>query len=79
MKIDPPRLYWTSKATDFDKEIWYESSPGECGSLWFPYASQFLEQFPRIACRVFWLLIMTCKLIEAHPPVYPNLICMIEK
>ena len=73
------RLYWTSRETNFDKEIWCETSPGCCGSMWFPYATQFLTKFPRIAVRVFWLMV---KLSEAlnifitnYPPVCPNLLC----
>ena len=57
MKIDSPRLYWTSRKTDFDKEIWYEESPRCCGKMWFPYATQFMTKFPRLAVRVFWLCI----------------------
>ena len=51
------RLYWTSRETDWDKDIWYERSPGCCGRMWFPYAEKFMTCFPRIAVRVFWICI----------------------
>ena len=79
MKTDPPRMYWTSKAINFEKEVWYESSSGCCDSMWFPYATQFMTRFPRLAVRVFWSLIMIRRLIEAHPPLYPDLIRCIGK
>ena len=72
MKIDPPRLYWTSRKTDFDKEIWYEKSPGVCDSMWFPYATYFLGHFPKIAVRVFWLMIKMKKIWNAFVTNYPN-------
>lgn len=72
-------IYWTSRKTDFDKEIWYEKSPGCCGSMWFPYAEQFLQKFPWLAVRVFWLQMKFVKALNAfiinYPPVYPNLPC----
>ena len=72
------RLYWTSRATDFDKEIWYEKSPGHCDSMWFPCATQFLQKFPRLAVRVFWLLIKIKEIwnvfILMYPTPYPNLL-----
>ena len=74
-----PTLYWTSRATDFDKEIWYESEPGCCEGMWFPFAEKFMRNFPKTAVRTFWLCIMIHKLIAIHPPLYPNLICIIER
>ena len=73
-----PSIYWTSRHTDFDKEIWYESSPGCCDSMWFPYAEKFMTRFPRLAVRVFWSLIQIRKawnvFIMNYPSPYPNLI-----
>ena len=79
MKIDPPKLYWTSRATNFDKDIWYESSPGCCENIYFPYATYLLSHYPRLTVRILWLLIQICKLIKAYPSPYPNLICCVKK
>lgn len=66
------KIYWTSRETNWDKDIWYEKSPGVCGSIWFPYAGQFMTKFPRIAVRTFWLLIKLKEAWNVFLIFYPN-------
>lgn len=72
------KLYWTCRETNFNRDIWYEKSPGNCGHMWFPYAKQFMKKFPWLAVRIFWLMIKTKEIWNAfiimYPPPYPNLL-----
>lgn len=73
------RMYRTSRETDFNKEIWYESESGSCSPMYFPWVEKFLRRFPWLAVRIFWLCIKIRGALNVfvanYPPVYPNLLC----
>lgn len=48
------KIYWTCKQ---DINVWYEASPGRCDSMYFPKAEWFLENYPWLAVRIFWICI----------------------
>ena len=68
-KIDN-KLWWTSRCT---KDLWYESEPGVCDSMYFPYATQFMKKCPWLAARVFYymlqLKIAWLDLCEIYPRI----------
>ena len=46
------KIYWSHQG---DPSDWGKESGGD--SMWFPSAEQFMKKFPRLAVRIFWLLI----------------------
>ena len=65
------RLWWTSKQST---ELWYENKPGECDSMYFPYATQFMKSCPWLAVRVFWMMLQIKGAWLDLCKIYPKII-----
>lgn len=65
------RLWWTSKDSH---ELWYEENPGECNSMYFPYATQFMKACPWLAVRIFWVMIQLKRAWLNLCEIYPKII-----
>jgi len=50
---DKPRFYYSTCSNPYS---WKEPTGG---SIWFPFAERFMRRFPRVAVRVFYLIIIT--------------------
>lgn len=62
---------WTTKIS---KDLWYEERPGECGSIYFPYAEKFMQSCPWLAVRIFWMMIIIRKMWLDLCEIYPKII-----
>lgn len=56
------RLWWTRVVSN--NLLWYEDSPGQCGSMYFPCATQFMRLCPWLAARVFWAVLQIKRVLN---------------
>ena len=49
------KLWWISRESN---NLWCDWKPGQCDSMYFPYATQFMKKCPWLAVRVFWVCML---------------------
>lgn len=51
-RVKPQRLWWTTRQST---DLWYESEPSVCDSIYFSFATQFMTKYPWLAIRAFYI------------------------